>query len=149
MRSPVQSWVPLQESTAECCVFFVYRHQAFPKGLDIGVFWRWKLAFKATEMAMAGSERSERGLMAIAANSIASKDFLGYHANGQNGLEGAARGAWNILGPATWKSSTYEIFVSAFFVSFLTSGTLREHKLFYFSLFKHKISPTTSGLHIN
>ena len=35
------------------------------------------------------SEANE-GLMAIAANSIASKDFLGYHANGQNGLEGAA-----------------------------------------------------------
>ena len=42
-------------------------------------------------MAMAGSERSERGLMAIAANSIASRDFLGYHANGQKGLEGAAK----------------------------------------------------------
>ena len=62
MRSPVQSWVPLQESTAKCCVFFVYSHPAFPKGLDIGVFWRWKLAFQAADMAMAGSERSERRL---------------------------------------------------------------------------------------
>ena len=28
MRSPVQSWVPLQESTAERCVFFVYSRLA-------------------------------------------------------------------------------------------------------------------------
>ena len=36
MRSAVQSCVPLQESTANRCAFFVYRHQAsLPKGVGI------------------------------------------------------------------------------------------------------------------
>ena len=38
MRSAVQSCVPLQESTAKRCVFFVYGRQAAPKGLDIGIY---------------------------------------------------------------------------------------------------------------
>ena len=38
MRSPVQSWVPLLESTAIRCAFFVYGRQAAPKGLDIGIY---------------------------------------------------------------------------------------------------------------
>ena len=47
MRSPVQSWVPLQESTAKRCVFFVYIHQVIPQ---------------RTVAVMPASERSERWL---------------------------------------------------------------------------------------
>ena len=59
MRSPVQSWVPLQESTAERCAFFVYipsRHR--PVGADIdgsdlracsqGRSWQWHQRAKRT-----------------------------------------------------------------------------------------------------
>ena len=116
MRSAVQSCVPLQESTAHRCAFFVYRHQAFPKG--------WTLTF-LTLKACFQSGRNDNGQkwaqrrkawwqLKWKPNRDSLNGFLGYHATGQKGLEGAARGEWNILRPATWKSSTYESFVSAF-----------------------------------
>ena len=79
-----------KHSKTLCFFLFIDNTSHAPKGAGHWRFWHWKLAFKAAEMTMDISERSERGLMAIAANSIASRDFLGYHANGQNGLEGAA-----------------------------------------------------------
>ena len=37
-RATETSCVPLQESTAHRCVFFVYMHQASPKSLDIDIY---------------------------------------------------------------------------------------------------------------
>ena len=116
MRSPVQSWVPLQESTAKCCVFFVYRHQAFPKGLDIGVSdaesllskrqkWQWTEVSEANEGLMAARIKTSQGFL---------KRLSWVPCDLTERIRRSPSADWNILGPATWKSSTYEIFVGAF-----------------------------------
>ena len=60
MRSAVQSCVPLQESTADRCVFFVYRHQASPKGLDIDIYGAESLLSKLQKWQWTDRERSDR-----------------------------------------------------------------------------------------
>ena len=93
MRSAVQSCVPLQESTADRCVFFVYRHQASPKGLDIDIYGAESLLSKRQKWQWTDRERSDRGLMSRTLKHHRSlrKSFLGYHATGHEGLEGARR----------------------------------------------------------
>ena len=61
MRSAVQSCVPLQESTANRCAFFVYRHQASQKGLDIGIDGAESLLSKRQKWRWTARERSDRG----------------------------------------------------------------------------------------
>ena len=62
MRSPVQSWVPLQESTAETlCFFRLYTLKTARKGQALLRSHR-KLAFKVAVVVMSVSERSERWL---------------------------------------------------------------------------------------
>ena len=95
MRSAVQSCVPLQESTAKCCVFFVYTSAGLPRrGLDIGIDGAEKLAFKATEMTMY-SQGARRPVACPVPNPEKSQGFLtgflGYNATGHEGLEGALR----------------------------------------------------------
>ena len=85
MRSAVQSCVPLQESTAKRCVFFVYSHQACPEGV-------WALAFMALKASFQ-SDRNDDGQSGSAAtgpDDIHKKPhrdslncFLGYNATGQ------------------------------------------------------------------
>ena len=83
MRSPVQSWVPLQESTAHRCAFLYIgikpsMKACFQSGRnDNGQKWAkrtkawWQLKWKPNRDSLNG--------------------FLGYHATGQKGLEGADR----------------------------------------------------------
>ena len=69
------------------------------------------------------SERSERRLDAhrkITQGYL--ENFLGYHATGQKGLEGALRATETSCVPLLEKS-TYETFVSAFFILGNTEGT--------------------------
>ena len=91
MRSPVQSWVPLQESTAHRCVFFVYRHQAFPKGLEIAISdaesllskqqeWQWKEVSEANEGLMAARIKTSQGFL---------KQLSWVQCDRTKGLEGA------------------------------------------------------------
>ena len=121
MRSAVQSCVPLQESTAKRCAFFVY--------IDIlakrsGCWFRDMWACSQMDLKqLTGNERSEWMSICYRKENQCILRFLGYHTTGQKGLEGAARGDWNILRPATWKSSTYETFVSAFLMPVNTAWT--------------------------
>ena len=121
MRSAVQSCVPLQESTAKRCAFFVY--------IDIlaersGCWFRDMWACSQMDLKqMTENERSEWMSICYRKGNQCILRFLGYNATGQKGLEGAARGDWNILRPATWKSSTYESFVSAFLMPVNTAWT--------------------------
>ena len=65
MRSAVQSCVPLQESTANSCVFFVYSHQALPpKGLDIDVSGAESLLSKCQKRQWTEVSEANEGLMA-------------------------------------------------------------------------------------
>ena len=94
MRSAVQSCVPLQESTAHRCVFFVYGHQAAPKGLDIGIYGAESLLSKRQKWRWTARERSDRRPDRVGNQKCHSDSppcFLGYHATGHEGLEGAHR----------------------------------------------------------
>ena len=92
MRSAVQSCVPLQESTAKRCAFFVYCHQAFARR-------GWTLSFLALK-ACFQSGRNDNGhkwaqrtkawwRLWWKSHRNSNKSFLGYNATGQKGLEGA------------------------------------------------------------
>ena len=93
MRSAVQSCVPLQESTANRCVFFVYGLQPCPAGAGHWRFWSRKHAFKAPEMTMDRPEAQRPGAEAPQTKISQGffQSFLGYNANGHKGLEGAHR----------------------------------------------------------
>ena len=93
MRSAVQSCVPLQESTANRCVFFVYGLQPCPQGLDIGVSGAESLLSKRQKWRWTDRERSDRGLKRPRLKSHRDffQSFLGYNATGHKGLEGAFR----------------------------------------------------------
>ena len=95
MRSAVQSCVPLQESTAKCCVFFrSYTRQATPRR-------GWTLAFLSLKACFQSDRNGDGqpgsaatgGLMSLTLkhHRVLFKSFLGYHATGHNGLEGALR----------------------------------------------------------
>ena len=94
MRSAVQSCVPLQESTAKSCVFFRLYTSGLPEGSGHWHLWSWKLAFKATEMAM-DSQGAKRPVAWRSRNQkhhrVPLRSFLGYYANRHEGLEGAHR----------------------------------------------------------
>ena len=74
-------------------LFFVYRHQASPKGLDIGIYGAESLLSKRQKWRWTARERSDRSLMSLTLkhHRVLLKSFLGYHANGHEGLEGALR----------------------------------------------------------
>ena len=125
MRSAVQSCVPLQESTAHRCVFFVYRHQAFPKGLEIAISdaesllskrqkWQWTEVSEANEGLMAARIKTSQGFP---------KRLSWVQCDRTERIRRSPSGDWNILGPAAWKSSTCETFVSAFLILGNTEGT--------------------------
>ena len=65
-----------------------------PKGSGHWHLWRWKLAFKAAEMAMdrQGAKRPvDWWPLTMKISQRAASSFLGYHATGNKGLEGALR----------------------------------------------------------
>ena len=125
MRSAVQSCVPLQESTANRCAFFVHWHQASPKGLGIDIYVAESLLLKRQKWQWTGRTRSGRR--------TGWSSTIKHHRDWHPAFLGTMRtdlrirrsppGDWNILRPATWKSSTYETFVSAFFILGNTEGT--------------------------
>ena len=74
------------------CSFCIYCRQTTPKGLDIGVAGRKSLHLKgAAPMSGQGAKRPWSDGFATQTRTRFSFSFLGYHATGQNGLEGALR----------------------------------------------------------
>ena len=73
--------------------FFVYRQQASPKGLDIDIYGAESLLSKRQKWRWTARERSDWSLMSLTLkhHRVPLKCFLGYHANGHKGLEGAHR----------------------------------------------------------
>ena len=105
--------------------FFIYMHQALPRRGWILVFMALKACFQ--------SDRNDNGQMWAKRtkawccpkwkdHSVSLANFLGYNATGQKGLEGAARGEWNILGLATRKYSKALYFFRLYTLS--SSGLL-------------------------
>ena len=73
--------------------FFVYRQQASPEGLDIGIYGAESLLSKRQKWQRTARERSDRALMSLTLkhHRVPLKSFLGYYANRHEGLEGAHR----------------------------------------------------------
>ena len=89
MRSAVQSCVPLQESTAKRCAFLC--------GIDSPAKRDWRSVQAHVSLLTNGperhtnNERSECLSMHEVKKQCSPPSFLGYHATGHNGLEGALR----------------------------------------------------------
>ena len=138
MRSAVQSCVPLQESTAKRCVFFVYSHQACPEGAghcrSRAVRARsqrtgWDNDRKGAKRPPAWWGRSKKSSQRF-------PTWLSWvQSEWTERIRRSPSGDWNILRPASWKSSTYEIFVSAFFILGNFRGTWKFWISFSFHYF--------------
>ena len=147
MRSAVQSCVPLQESTANRCVFFVYiPNRPRPEGAGHWRFWRRKLAFKGSEMTMdrQGAKRLvDWWLLTTKISQRAAPSFLGYHATGHNGLEGALRATETSCVPLLENQALTKFS----WVLFCLWGTLGELENPEFCLWFHEFSEVFRNLY--
>ena len=106
-------------------LFFVYIPAGHPKGAGP---WR----SRTRELALVGrkrqgtyrarSDRWPAGFRTRKNHRDSPPTFLGTMRPDKR-IRRSPPGDWNILRPATWKSSTYEIFVSAFFLPVNTAWT--------------------------
>ena len=150
MRSAVQSCVPLQESTAHRCVFFVYRHQAAPKGLNIGIYGAESLLSKRQKWRWTVRERSDRAWWHSHKISQGYPKQLSWvQCERTDRIRRSPPGDWNILRPATWKSSTYESFVSAFLFAGNFRGTWKSGILFRFQEFSEVFRNSSIALNFS
>ena len=143
MRSAVQSCVPLQESTANRCVFFVYPGRPRPEGAWTLAFLSLKACFQSdgNDDGQPGSEAT--GGLTGSGTRIFTRilhQLSWVPCDRTERIRRSPSGDWNILRPATWKSSTYEIFASAFFLPVNTAWTPNLFISFNFHYFHHMLT---------
>ena len=107
--------------------FFVYTIRPRPEGAWTLAFMELRACFQGDRNDNGQTGREATGGLVVTHNEISQRSapgFLGYHATGHKGLEGALRATETSCVPLLhWKSTTYKEICEWFFLSVNTAWT--------------------------